>query len=366
MSGALRVRVAAASEGTLLAEITRLLDNALQARSRYVQLADRASRLYAPVVHATALLTMLGWVAVRRELARRHRHRDRGSHHHLSLCARACDPGGADRGVRRDVPRRRAAQFRRCHRAARRCRPRRLRQDGHADAARTRRRQRRRHSAGRVRARRPAGAGQPSSGRRRGGAGGRGEGRRWPARRGGARAGRARLRRRPGSQAWHGRRSAAPTRWPTRSWAAIRKSPSSPSVTARQRHVFAVRQRLRPDAAGAIAALQGAASRSKFCRATASRRCAHAARVARRSRMARRRHAGRQDRAHRGTEAAGRQGDDGRRRHERRAVAGGGARLDVADQRHPSQPGDRRSGFPRRAAWRPWWPRSTFRARRCG
>src|SRR4029077_17069446 len=62
LSGALRVRVAAASEGTLLAEISRLLENAVQARSRYVQLADRASRLYAPVVHATALLTVLGWV----------------------------------------------------------------------------------------------------------------------------------------------------------------------------------------------------------------------------------------------------------------------------------------------------------------
>ena len=63
LTGALRVRVAAAAEGTLLAEIARLLENAVQARSRYVQLADRASRLYAPVVHATALLTMLGWVA---------------------------------------------------------------------------------------------------------------------------------------------------------------------------------------------------------------------------------------------------------------------------------------------------------------
>jgi Cu2+-exporting ATPase len=62
ISGTLRVRVSAASEGTLLAEITRLLDNALQARSRYVRLADRASRLYAPVVHATALLTIFGWV----------------------------------------------------------------------------------------------------------------------------------------------------------------------------------------------------------------------------------------------------------------------------------------------------------------
>ncbi len=62
VSGTLRVRVSAASEGTLLSEITRLLDSALQARSRYVRLADRASRLYAPAVHATALLTILGWV----------------------------------------------------------------------------------------------------------------------------------------------------------------------------------------------------------------------------------------------------------------------------------------------------------------
>lgn len=62
ISGTLRVRVSAASEATLLAEITRLLDNALQARSRYMRLADRASRLYAPVVHTTALITILGWV----------------------------------------------------------------------------------------------------------------------------------------------------------------------------------------------------------------------------------------------------------------------------------------------------------------
>ncbi|QPF89836.1 cation-translocating P-type ATPase [Bradyrhizobium commune] len=62
ISGTLRVRVSAASEATLLAEITRLLDNALQARSRYMRLADRASRLYAPLVHATALITAIGWV----------------------------------------------------------------------------------------------------------------------------------------------------------------------------------------------------------------------------------------------------------------------------------------------------------------
>jgi Cu2+-exporting ATPase len=62
ISGTLRIRVSAAAEGTLLADIGRLLDNAVQSRSRYVRLADRASRLYAPVVHAAALLTMLGWL----------------------------------------------------------------------------------------------------------------------------------------------------------------------------------------------------------------------------------------------------------------------------------------------------------------
>ena len=62
VSGKLRILVTAPAEGTLLSEITRLLDHSLQSRSRYVRLADRAARLYAPVVHATAFLTMLGWV----------------------------------------------------------------------------------------------------------------------------------------------------------------------------------------------------------------------------------------------------------------------------------------------------------------
>jgi Cu2+-exporting ATPase len=64
LSGTLRVRVAAAATGTLLDEVTRLLDNAVKARSRYVRLAERAARLYAPLVHTTALATMLGWVAL--------------------------------------------------------------------------------------------------------------------------------------------------------------------------------------------------------------------------------------------------------------------------------------------------------------
>ncbi len=63
ISGTLRVRVSAAERGTLLDEVTRMLDRALEARTRYVRLADRAARLYSPLVHAAALATMLGWVA---------------------------------------------------------------------------------------------------------------------------------------------------------------------------------------------------------------------------------------------------------------------------------------------------------------
>ena len=63
VSGTLRVRVSAAARGTLLDDVTRLLDRAVEARSRYVRLADRAARLYAPLVHATAATTLVGWLA---------------------------------------------------------------------------------------------------------------------------------------------------------------------------------------------------------------------------------------------------------------------------------------------------------------
>src|SRR3954454_20233399 len=62
-SGTLTMRVTAAGAGTLLDEVERLLDKAVTARAPYVRLADRAARMYAPVVHATAALTLLGWLA---------------------------------------------------------------------------------------------------------------------------------------------------------------------------------------------------------------------------------------------------------------------------------------------------------------
>ncbi len=62
-SGAFTMRVRVAGAGTLVEEVERLLQKATEAKSRTVQLADRAARLYAPVVHATAALTAVGWLA---------------------------------------------------------------------------------------------------------------------------------------------------------------------------------------------------------------------------------------------------------------------------------------------------------------
>ncbi|MCW5723988.1 MAG: cadmium-translocating P-type ATPase [Maricaulaceae bacterium] len=56
------VRAAARREDSLLAEIARLVETGEQGRSRYVRLADRAARLYAPIVHAIAAATLLGWL----------------------------------------------------------------------------------------------------------------------------------------------------------------------------------------------------------------------------------------------------------------------------------------------------------------
>ncbi|HUO53583.1 MAG TPA: heavy metal translocating P-type ATPase, partial [Rhodoblastus sp.] len=61
--GALTVRVTAAGQAALIDEAARLIDAAGAARSRYMRLADRVSRLYAPVVHLTALATGLTWWA---------------------------------------------------------------------------------------------------------------------------------------------------------------------------------------------------------------------------------------------------------------------------------------------------------------
>ncbi len=62
VEGSLTVRVTAASAGTLLDEVNRLVETASEARSRYLRLADRAARIYSPIVHVTALATAIGWM----------------------------------------------------------------------------------------------------------------------------------------------------------------------------------------------------------------------------------------------------------------------------------------------------------------
>ncbi len=62
LSAPLRIRLTHVAEDTALAEIARLMDEAGQSRSAYVRIADRASRLYAPVVHSLAALAFAGWM----------------------------------------------------------------------------------------------------------------------------------------------------------------------------------------------------------------------------------------------------------------------------------------------------------------
>ncbi|OSZ67026.1 nitrogen fixation protein FixI [Sphingomonas sp. IBVSS1] len=59
---AVTVAVTAAGSDTSIADIARLMQDAAQGRSRYVRIADRAARLYAPAVHTLAALSFIGWM----------------------------------------------------------------------------------------------------------------------------------------------------------------------------------------------------------------------------------------------------------------------------------------------------------------
>ncbi len=56
------VRATAVGADTAIADIARLMETAGQSKSRYVRVADRAARWYAPAVHTLAALSFAGWM----------------------------------------------------------------------------------------------------------------------------------------------------------------------------------------------------------------------------------------------------------------------------------------------------------------
>ncbi|WP_417317005.1 heavy metal translocating P-type ATPase [Emcibacter sp.] len=62
LNGALDVKITALSGETLLDEIITLMETAEQGRAKYVRLADKAAKIYAPAVHLLALFTFIGWM----------------------------------------------------------------------------------------------------------------------------------------------------------------------------------------------------------------------------------------------------------------------------------------------------------------
>ncbi len=111
LGAALVVRATATGAGTLLAECVRLIEAAEARRGRFVVLADRVARAYAPAVHGTALVTFLGWLALGRAGEPGAADRERGADRDLPVLGRAGGAGGAgDRGGTA-VPRRRAAEI---------------------------------------------------------------------------------------------------------------------------------------------------------------------------------------------------------------------------------------------------------------
>jgi len=62
LTGTIAARVLRAASESFLAQIITMQGAAEATRGRYIRIADRAARLYAPFVHIAALLTFIGWL----------------------------------------------------------------------------------------------------------------------------------------------------------------------------------------------------------------------------------------------------------------------------------------------------------------
>lgn len=62
LTGPLTIEASAKAQDSFLAEMMRLMEAAESGRGGYRRIADRASALYAPIVHLTAFLAFVGWM----------------------------------------------------------------------------------------------------------------------------------------------------------------------------------------------------------------------------------------------------------------------------------------------------------------
>ncbi|QKV17500.1 heavy metal translocating P-type ATPase [Oricola thermophila] len=64
LTGPIDVKVVRKADESFIAEVMQMMEAAENGRGRYVRIADRAARVYAPAVHLLALFAFLGWMIV--------------------------------------------------------------------------------------------------------------------------------------------------------------------------------------------------------------------------------------------------------------------------------------------------------------
>jgi len=62
LSAPLTIKALAVSGDSFLSEISKLVEAGEQKKGKFVRIADKAARLYVPIVHTLAILTFVGWI----------------------------------------------------------------------------------------------------------------------------------------------------------------------------------------------------------------------------------------------------------------------------------------------------------------
>ena len=62
LSGPLTLQVTRSADKSFVAEVMSMMEAAEHSKSGYIRIADRAARIYAPVVHILAAVSFAGWM----------------------------------------------------------------------------------------------------------------------------------------------------------------------------------------------------------------------------------------------------------------------------------------------------------------